>query len=138
MDRIAPDAHRPGRLIGRAVGRRTAHPCTGSSTAPWSEERDDGRILVSSTTGAGWDASRILLPDAVAHLATVLGAGGSARVLVAFPAPDLLIATALPAGETEFGRLFGEFVIAYAEDADDPIDERIFELREDSLIPFEA
>ena len=54
-----------------------------SATAPWTDEVSGDRRLISSDTGHGWDAARILLPDVVAHLTTELGAAG--RILVGSP-----------------------------------------------------
>jgi uncharacterized protein YtpQ (UPF0354 family) len=107
-----------------------------SATAPWTEEREDGQVLVSSATGDGWDAARILLPQVAAHLAQTLG-GAGARVLVGLPAPDLLIAAAQLPGDPDFASLFGEFVAAYAADTDDPIDLRVFELVDGRLAAYE-
>ncbi len=39
-----------------------------SATAPWTDEVSGERRLISSDTGNGWDAARILLPEVVAHL----------------------------------------------------------------------
>ena len=39
----------------------------------WTDEVSGDRRLVSSDTGDGWDAARILLPEVVAHLTTELG-----------------------------------------------------------------
>ena len=39
-----------------------------SATAPWTDEVSGERRAVSSDTGDGWDAARILLPEVVAHL----------------------------------------------------------------------
>ena len=39
-----------------------------SATAPWTDEVSGDRRLISSDTGHGWDAARILLPEVVAHL----------------------------------------------------------------------
>ena len=41
---------------------------TWSATAPWTDEISGERRLVSSDTGDGWDAVRILLPDFLDHL----------------------------------------------------------------------
>ncbi|MGH2474394.1 MAG: hypothetical protein ACRDIL_03955, partial [Candidatus Limnocylindrales bacterium] len=47
-----------------------------ASTAPWTDEVSGDRRLISSDTGDGLDAARILLPDAIAHLARELGGEG--------------------------------------------------------------
>ena len=46
---------------------------TWSASAPWTDEISGERRLVSSDTGDGWDAARILLPDVVDHLTRELG-----------------------------------------------------------------
>jgi len=107
-----------------------------SAAAPWSVEESDGRRVVSSDTGDGWDASRILLPETIAHLATDLG-GPGARVLVGIPARHLLVAARLRADDPEFAPLFADFVLEYAGDSDEAIDRRVFEVREGSLVPFD-
>jgi hypothetical protein len=106
-----------------------------SAAAPWSEEVEGRRRILSSDTGDGWDASRILLPDVTAHLGTALGEGG-ARVLVGLPARHLLLAGALQADDPEFAPLFADFVRDYAEDSDEAIDLRVFELVGGRLVPF--
>jgi hypothetical protein len=106
-----------------------------SATAPWSEEVDGRRRILSSDTGDRWDASRILLPEATAHLGSALGEGG-ARVLIGLPARHLLLAGALQADDPEFAPLFADFVRDYAEDSDEAIDLRVFELVGGHLMPF--
>ncbi|MDA8238575.1 MAG: DUF1444 family protein [Chloroflexi bacterium] len=106
-----------------------------SATAPWSEEAEGGRRILSSDTGDGWDASRILLPETTAHLERSLGGPGG-RVLVGIPSQHLLIAGALRDDDPAFGPLFADFVLEYAGDSDDAIDRRVFELREGRLAPF--
>ena len=106
-----------------------------SAGAPWSEEVEGRRRILSSDTGDGWDASRILLPDVTAHLGTALGEGG-ARVLVGLPARHLMLAGALQADDPEFAPLFADFVRDYAEDSDEAIDLRVFELVGGRLVPF--
>ena len=49
---------------------------TWAASAAWTEETSGERRLISSQTGEGQDAARILLPDAVAYLAGHLGDGG--------------------------------------------------------------
>ena len=56
-----------------------------SATAPWSDEVAGERRLISSDTGEGGDAARILLPEVREHLAGECG--GPARVLVAAARP---------------------------------------------------
>ena len=106
-----------------------------SARAPWSEEVDGPRRILSSDTGDGWDAARILLPDVTAHLEAVLGAGGT-RVLVGLPARHLLLAGALRPEDLEFVSLFADFVWDYANDSDEVIDKRVFELVAGRLEPF--
>jgi uncharacterized protein YtpQ (UPF0354 family) len=105
-----------------------------STRAPWSEEVDGARRILSSDTGDGWDASRILLPEVAAHLKTMLGDDG-ARVLVGLPARYLLLAGSLRADDPGFARLFADFVRAYADDSDEAIDRRVFELIGGQLVP---
>jgi hypothetical protein len=105
-----------------------------SSTAEWSAEEDEqGRRIVSSASGDGWDASRILLSEARADLVTRLSGG---RVLVGLPDRDLLVAARLPADDPDFGRLFATFVADQADGGEDAIDRRVFELVDDALVPF--
>ena len=44
-----------------------------SASAPWTDEVSGERRLISSDTGNGWDAVRILLPEVTAHLTSELG-----------------------------------------------------------------
>ena len=97
-----------------------------SASAPWTDEASGHRRLVSSASGDGGDAARILLPEVRAHLATELGDG--ARVLVGIPERDLLVAGALYAGDDEFAALFAEFIRDHADGADQPLDRRVHEL----------
>jgi len=97
-----------------------------SATAPWTDELAGERHLVSSDTGAGGDAARILLPEVREHLAGQCG--GPSRVLVALPDRDLLMAASLPPGDTEFLGQFRAFVAELAEGAHEPIDHELFEL----------
>jgi hypothetical protein len=97
-----------------------------SAAAPWTDEASGHRRLVSSATGEGGDAARILLPEVRAHLAGELGLGS--RVLVGIPERDLLVAGALYEGDEEFAALFAEFVRDQAEGADQPLDKRVYEL----------
>lgn len=107
-----------------------------SARAPWTDEVSGERRLVSSDTGEGWDAARILLPEVRDHLARELG--GSGRVLVAVPERHLLVAGALHPGDEEFGQLFSEFVVEQSGGADEPIDRRVFELVDGRLVEFAA
>lgn len=107
-----------------------------SETAPWTDELSDGRHLLSSDTGDGGDAARILLPEARHHIAGACG--GPARTLVALPDRDLLIAGSLNAGDTDFAAQLQAFVLQIVEDAHEPIDRRLFELVGDDheLVPY--
>jgi hypothetical protein len=107
-----------------------------SAAAPWSSEEDErGRRIISSASGDGWDAARILVADARRHLASELAGG---RILVGVPNRDLLVAARLAPGDPEFATLFATFVADEADGGDDPIDRRVFELVGDALVPFSA
>jgi hypothetical protein len=103
-----------------------------SASAPWTDEVSGERRLISSDTGDGWDASRILLPDVRDRLTAELGATG--RVLIGVPERHLLVAGALRSGDEEFAGLFGEFVLESSGGADEPVDRRIFELVDGQLV----
>jgi hypothetical protein len=105
-----------------------------SAGAPWSDEADGNRRLLSSDSGEGWDASRILLPAVRRQLADELGHAG--RVLVGLPERHLLLAGSLHPDDFEFGALFRDFVIEHSGGADEPIDRRVFELVGDELVEF--
>jgi hypothetical protein len=104
--------------------------------ASWSEERSADHRLVSSQSGDGWDASRIILPETAAYLAAELG--GDGRVLVGLPERHLLVAAALRPGDVEFAARFAAFVLEQAGDADEPIERRAFELVDGRLVRFEG
>lgn len=105
-----------------------------SASAPWTDEVSGDRRLVSSDTGAGWDAARILVPEVMAHLAAELGPHG--RVLIGLPERHLLTAASLAEGDAEFAGLFATFVLEQSGGADEPIDRRVFELVEGRLVDF--
>jgi uncharacterized protein DUF1444 len=105
-----------------------------SATAAWTDEVSGERRLLSSDTGDGWDASRILLPDVLDRLTAELGATG--RVLVGLPERHLLIAGTLRPGDDEFAGLFGDFIVEQSGGADEPIDRRVFELVGGRLVEF--
>lgn len=107
-----------------------------SGTAPWTDELSGARRLLSSATGDGGDAARILLADVRRYLGDELGAGG--RILVGLPDRDMLVAGASHVDDPEFARLFADFVADQAGGADEPIDHRVFELVEGELRPFAA
>jgi hypothetical protein len=105
-----------------------------SAAAPWNDETEGSRRILSSDTGEGPDAARILLPEVRRYLATELGPG--ARVLVGLPERHLLVAGAFRTDDPEFQELFRDFVGAHADDADEPIDRRVFELVDGELQSF--
>jgi uncharacterized protein YtpQ (UPF0354 family) len=107
-----------------------------SAGAAWTDEVSGERRLLSSDTGEGWDASRILLPDVVDRLWNELHEAG--RVLIGVPERHLLIAGALRPDDEEFGTLFSEFVVEHSGGADEPVDRRVFELVDGRLIEFAA
>ena len=71
-----------------------------SAGAAWTDEVSGERRLLSSDTGEGWDASRILLPEVVDRLSRELGSVG--RVLIGLPERHLLVAGTLRPGDEEF------------------------------------
>ena len=107
---------------------------TWAANAPWSEETSGDRRVISSDTGEGLDAVRIMLPDAVAYLARELG--GEGRVLVGIPERHLLLAATLRPDDSNFAALFGEFVLEQSGDADEPVDRRLFEIVDGRLVEF--
>ena len=107
---------------------------TWSAGAAWTDEVSGERRLMSSDTGDGWDAARILLPDVIERLSSELGSVG--RVLVGIPERHLLVAGTLRPGDDEFAALFAEFVVEQSGGADEPIDRRVFELVDGRLVEF--
>ncbi len=105
-----------------------------SSGADWTSEISGDRRLVSSATGDGWDAARLLLPEAAARFAMELGPFG--RILVGIPERHLLTAGALGPNDSEFAALFADFVLEQSGGADEPIDRRLFELVDGRLVVF--
>jgi hypothetical protein len=105
-----------------------------SASAPWTDEASGDRRLLSSDSGEGWDAARILLPGVREHLARELGSSG--RVLVGLPERHLLVAGTLRPGDEEFAKLFADFVVEQSGGADEPIDRRVFELVGAQLVEF--
>jgi hypothetical protein len=107
-----------------------------SQTAPWTEEHTGARRLLSSDTGEGADAARILLSEVRDKI--VGECGGPARVLVALPDRDLLIAGSLSPGDAEFADQLASFVADVSDDGHEPIDRRLFELVGEGheLVPF--
>jgi len=107
-----------------------------SAGASWSVEDSGARHLVSSQTGDGFDAVRILLPEVVAHLVAALGSYG--RILVGVPERHLLIAGSTQPDDADFAGLFASFIVEQSGGADEPIDRRVFELRDARLIEFDG
>jgi hypothetical protein len=105
-----------------------------SAGAPWTDEVSGDRRLLSSDTGEGNDAARILLPDVRDHLTRELGATG--RILVGLPERHLLVAGTLRPGDAEFAALFSDFVVEHSGGADEPVDRRVFELVGGQLVEF--
>jgi hypothetical protein len=105
-----------------------------SAAAAWSDEVSGERRLISSDTGDGWDASRVLLPEVRDRLVAELG--GTGRVLIGLPERHLMIAGALRPDDDEFAGLFGEFVLEQSGAADEPVDRRVFELVDGRLVEF--
>ncbi len=120
----------PGAVHAAALANLAAW----SGGAGWSDEVSGDRRLVSSDTGSGLDAARILLPEVRAHLLAELG--GAGRVLVGLPDRHLLMAGVLQPGDLEFAALLGEYVADQCAGADEPIDRRVFELRGADLVEF--
>jgi hypothetical protein len=108
-----------------------------AASAPWTNEVSGDRRLISSDTGDGLDAVRILLPDVVAYLANELGVGG-ARVLVGIPERHLLAAASLRPDDAGFAAMFAEFIVEQSGGADEPIDRRVFEIVDGRLVEFSA
>jgi len=105
-----------------------------SATAAWTDEVSGERRLISSDTGNGWDAARILLPEVVEHIVTELGAAG--RILIGIPERHLLTAASLRPDDPDFAALFADFVVEQSGGADEPIDRRVFELVDGRLVEF--
>ena len=105
-----------------------------SATAAWTDEVSGERRLISSDTGDGWDAARILLSEVRDRLTAELG--GAGRVLIGLPERHLMVAGALRPGDDEFAGLFAEFVVESSGGADEPVDRRVFELVDGQLVEF--
>jgi hypothetical protein len=105
-----------------------------SATASWTDEVSGDRRLISSDTGNGWDAARILLPEVVAHLIAELG--GFGRILVGLPERHLMTAASMRPGDEALAALFAEFIVEHSGGADEPIDRRVFELVDGRLVEF--
>jgi hypothetical protein len=105
-----------------------------SATAPWTDEVSGDRRLISSDTGHGWDAVRILLAEVVDHLEAELGSYG--RILIGLPERHLMTAGSLRPGDDDFATLFAEFIVENSGGADEPVDRRVFELVDGRLVEF--
>jgi hypothetical protein len=105
-----------------------------TATAPWTDEVSGERRLISSDTGNGWDAVRILLPSVMAHLESELAPAG--RILIGLPDRHLLTAASLRPGDDDFATLFADFIVETSGGADEPIDRRVFELVNGRLVEF--
>jgi hypothetical protein len=105
-----------------------------SATAAWTDEVSGERRLISSDTGHGWDAARILLPEVIDHIVAELGSDG--RILIGLPERHLLTAALLRPDDPDFAALFADFIVEQSGAADEPIDRRIFELVGGRLVDF--
>ena len=105
-----------------------------SASAPWTDEVSGERRLVSSDSGDGWDAARILLPQVIDHLTRELAPHG--RILVGLPERHLLVAGSLRPNDDEFASLFADFIVETSGGADEPVDRRVFELVDGRLVEF--
>lgn len=105
-----------------------------SATAAWSDEESGQRRLISSDTGDGLDAVRILLPEVQEHLTRELAPRG--RILIGLPDRHLMTAASLAPDDAEFAQLFADFVVEQSGGADEPIDRRVFELVGGRLVEF--
>ncbi len=107
-----------------------------SATAVWSTEVSGNRHLISSQTGDGFDAVRILLPGVFSYLVTELGSFG--RILIGLPERHLLIAGSMRPDDPDFAELFASFVVEQSGGADEPIDRRVFEIKDGHLVEFDG
>jgi hypothetical protein len=109
-----------------------------SAEAPWTREGAEGRNLLSSDTGSGHDAARILLDTARAHITSELMALSvpGTRLLVGLPDRDLLVVGTLAPSDPDFAPQFHDFIVEHSGGADEPIERRIFELVDGDLVVF--
>lgn len=107
---------------------------TWAATAPWSDESAGARRVISSDTGDGPDAVRILLPDVATYLAGELGSEG--RVLVGIPERHMLMAASLRPDDEGFAVAFAAFIVELSGGADEPVDRRLLELVDGQLVDF--
>lgn len=115
-------------------GAAMANLAAWSAAAGWTGEESGERRLLSSDSGDGPDATRILLPEVRAYLLAALGPVGG-PVLIGLPDRHLLVAGASTASDSDFAVQLGGFVADHADGADEPIDRRLFELVGDELRP---
>jgi hypothetical protein len=110
-----------------------------SEKTSWTDESSGQRRLLSSDSGQGYDASRILLAEVREYLGRELTEASEAgtRVLVGLPDRHLLVAGSLAADDTEFVVLFRDFVLEQADAADEPVDRRVFEISAGELVEFQ-
>ena len=120
----------PAELQSAAVANLRAW----AATAPWTDETEGDRRLISSDTGDGMDAARIILPETLDYLQRELGPHG--RVLVGIPERHLLAAAPLRPDDAGFAAMFAEFVIEQSGGADEPVDRRLFEIVDGRLVEF--
>ena len=129
-------------LLAWGVGPDEVHAAAMSNLGSWSgdaswvDETDANRRVVWSDWGEGLDAARILLAEVRSRLASDLAP--ASRILVGLPERDLVIAAGLADGDDEFASMFADYVADRARAADEPIDDRIFELVDGELVPFEV
>jgi hypothetical protein len=110
-----------------------------SRDAEWAEEREEMRQLLSSSTCAGYDASRVLLPEVRARLESLAaGSPEGTRILVGVPDRDLLVAAPLVPGDEGFVELFSAFVAEQFGSGSMPIAEGLLELRHGELVAFDG
>jgi hypothetical protein len=112
-----------------------------SGKTGWTDESSGERRLLSSDSGEGYDASRILLDEVREYLVGELHGEASsdgARILVGVPDRHLLVAGTLAADDAEFLELFREFVAEQAEAANEPVDRRVLEIADGQLVEFSA
>ena len=111
-----------------------ANLSTWAAGAAWVAETSGERVLLSSQTGDGWDAARLLLPETVEHITRELAPHG--RILIGIPERHLLTAGSLRPDDNEFAVLFADFIVEASGGADEPIDRRVFELVDGRLVEF--
>jgi len=121
-EHIAAWAVEPAAVISTAMANLAAW----SNSTPWEEETSGGRRILVSDSGEDWDAGRLLLPDV--RLFLERESPGDGRVLVAIPTRHLLVAGSAPASDAAFIDDLRAFVHTTHDDADEPLDGRLFVL----------